>query len=340
MISGETVYGECLENPRTEGGIVNNMGLADRILPQISGVYAAMPTTFGVDGRVDPEAVDPVIEFLLGAGISGLCVGGATGEYPVCSIKEREILFRRVAKRSNGRVPLIFGIGAGNAAQVGYLAKVAHDCGGSAVLLPPPFYFRYNPEDVVEFIRNLGKGLPLPVLIYYIPQFTNPFDLRKALKLIEVTPNIVGIKDSSGMPENPVLFAAAKARTPMLYFSGDDSLLIDALLHGADGAISGVASACPEVLMAIEMIRRSGTGNYPDWLQKLLMEFILQIDSFPAPWGVKLALEARGFKLGPLSWTGSTQMNIRIEAFQKWFRAWLPVCLEACASSGSHAKHE
>jgi len=315
------------------------MGQANKILPQISGVYAAMTTTFGTDGVVDPEAVDTIVEFLIGAGINGLCVGGATGEYPACSIKEREILFRRVAKLSNGRVPLIFGVGAGNAAQVGYLAKVAHDCGGDAVLLPPPFYFRYQPEDTVEFIRNLGQDLPLPVLIYYIPQFTNPFDLRKGLQLIEATPNIVGIKDSSGLGENVVLIAEAKARVPMLYFSGDDSLLIDAFHHGAGGAISGVASACPELLMAIEKIRRS-TNSYPDWLQKLLKEFIAQIDGFPAPWGIKLALEARGFKLGPLSWKGGTQMNVRIEAFRQWFRAWLPVCLDACASNSSHAERE
>ena len=309
------------------------MDLAKKVVPDISGVYAAMTTPFGDDGLPDFEALDPVVDFLLDAGVDGLCVGGATGEYPSCSIKERELIFRRVAARSKGRVPLIFGIGAGNAAQVRYLAKVALECGGSAVLLPPPFYYRYDARDLVEFIRTLGSDLPLPVLIYNIPQFTNPFDLCDALQLVETAPNIVGIKDSSGRRENLPMLAEAKARMHMIYFSGDDSLLIDALHHGADGAISGVASACPELLMAVEKIRRSGSGNYSGWIQDLLNEFIAQIDAFPAPWGIKLAMEERGLQMGPLSWTGSWQMDSRIEAFRRWFGDWLPVCLEACASN-------
>lgn len=314
------------------------MGVPDKEVPQISGLYAAMPTPFRDDGVPDLEAIDPIVDFLIDAGLEGLCVSGATGEYPACSIRERELLFQRVAARTKGRVRLIFGIGAGNAGQVRYLANVALDCGGCAVLLPPPFYYRYDAGDLAEFIRSLGQDLPLPVLIYYIPQFTNPFDIRDALQLIETVPNIIGIKDSSGRRENPSLLAEAKSRVPMAYLCGDDSLLIDALHHGADGAISGVASACPELLMAIEKVRRCGGGVYSSKIQELLDEFISQIDAFPAPWGIKLAMETRGLQMGPLSWSGGRQLNSRIEAFRQWFRGWLPSCLEACATEAPPAE--
>jgi len=314
------------------------MGMPDGTAGQLNGVYAAMPTPFGKEGRPDLGALDPVVDFLIDAGVTGLCVGGATGEYPACSIRERELIFQRVAARTKGRVPLIFGVGAGNSAQVGYLGKVALECGGSAVLLPPPFYFRYDAKDLVEFIGDLGRGLPLPVLIYYIPQFTNRFDLADALRLIEEVPNIIGIKDSSGIPENVQAIGKAKTSLSMTYFSGDDSLLINALHHGADGAISGVASACPELLAVIEEARRNGKDNYPDWAQKLLTEFIARIDAFPAPWGVKLAMEARGFQLGPLSWTGSRKLEGCAAEFRKWLDVWLPTCLEACSSHNASAK--
>lgn len=297
---------------------------------KLEGVFAALPTVFDNDGRPDPEALDPIVEFLIDSGVDGLCVGGATGEYPACSVQEREAMFRRVAEHAKNRVSLIFGIGAGTAAQVGHLANVALECGGIAALLPPPFYFRYDPRDTVAFLRNLAGNSPLPVLIYYIPQFTNPFDLRDALQLIETAPNFAGIKDSSGMRGNIPLIANAKAKMSMTYFSGDDSLLIDALRHGADGAISGVASACPELLVEIEKVRRGGAKHFPDWTQKLLNEFISHIDPFPAPWGIKLAMEARGFQLGPLSWKGSRTMESSISAFREWFEAWLPGCLDAC----------
>jgi 4-hydroxy-tetrahydrodipicolinate synthase len=302
------------------------MHTPDRTVGPLHGVYAAIPTPFGNNGQPDLPALDPVVDFLIGAGMDGLCVGGATGEYPACSVHERELLFRHVGSRIKDQVPLIFGVGAGNAAQVRYLANVAHESGGKAVLLPPPHYFRYDAGDVVEFIRNLGRSFPLPVLIYYIPQFTNPFDLSDALKLIEAVPNIVGIKDSSGMRENVPLIAKAKTKMPMIYLSGDDSQLINAYQHGADGAISGIASACPELLVAIEKIRQSGTESYPDSVQKLLKDFIDQISALPVPWGVKVAMEVRGFQMGPLSWAGGKEMETRINAFREWFGAWLP-CL-------------
>lgn len=311
------------------------MDLAKKVVPEISGVYAAMTTPFRDDGTPDLEALDPVVTFLIDAGVEGLCVGGATGEYPVCSVKEHELLFRRVAAHAKGRAGLIFGVGAGNAAAVRYLAEVARECGGSAVLLPPPFYYRYDAGDVIEFFRALGKDLPLPVLIYNIPQFTNPFNLRDALRLIETVPNIVGIKDSSGKRENLPLLAEAKAKTPMIYFIGNDSLLIDAFRNGADGAISGVASACPELLVAIGKTRRAASNNYAGPIQDLLNEFIAHINPLPAPWGIKLAMEVRGLRMGPLSWPGSPQMDSRIESFQRWFAGWLPGCLEACASGTS-----
>jgi 4-hydroxy-tetrahydrodipicolinate synthase len=308
------------------------MDLANKMVPKISGVYAAMPTPFGDDGLPDFEALDPAVDFLIAAGVSGLCIGGATGEYPACSVVERELIFRRVAARSKNSLPLMFGVGAGNAAQVKHLAQVALECGGNAVLLPPPYYYRYKSEEVVEFIHNLAKDLGLPVLIYYIPRFTNEFDPRDVLRLIETTPNVVGIKDSSGLRENVALLGEAKSRMRMLYFSGDDSLLIDAFRHGADGAISGVASAFPELVMAAEEVRRNEGGNYPAWIQRLLDEFISQIDALPTPWGVKLAAEARGLRMGPLSWSGGDQMASRIEDFRCWFGTWLPSSLKTIGS--------
>lgn len=313
------------------------MGTPDSMAGSLHGVYAAIPTPFGKDGQANLPALDPVIDFLIEAGVDGLCVGGATGEYPACSIRERELISQRIAARAQRRVSLILGVGAGNAAQASYLANVALECGASAALLPPPFYFRYNPEDVAEFTRDLAGGFPLPALIYYIPQFTNPFNLADAIQLIEVVPNIVGIKDSSGLGENVPLIAHAKAKTPMTYFSGADSQLVNAYQHGADGAISGVAAACPELLVTLERIRRSGTGYFPDRIQNLLNEFVGRITALPVPWGIKLAMEIRGFRMGPLSWTGSKKLETQIAAFQEWFRAWLPACLETCSSHNANA---
>jgi dihydrodipicolinate synthase/N-acetylneuraminate lyase len=311
---------------------------ADRALPALSGVFGALPTPFGDDGRPDLESLDPIVDFLVASGLDGLCVGGATGEYVACSVEDRAHLFRRVAERAKGRVPLIYGVGAGTTSQVICLAEVAAECGGIAVLVPPPFYFQYRPKDLVDILREVSANLPLPVLLYYIPQFTGRFDLREALRLIESTPNIAGIKDSSGSRKNLPLLARAKARFPMLYFSGDDALLFEAHRHGADGAISGVAAACPELLVAIEKAHRAGRRDRAKALQALLDEFIAQASAFPTPWGIKLALEARGFRVGPLSWPAGARMQSRMAKFREWFAPWMAHCLKVCSEDVSAKK--
>jgi Dihydrodipicolinate synthetase family len=48
----------------------------------LCGVYAALPTPLGDGGQPDVASLDALIEFLLGSGVSGFCVGGVTGEYP------------------------------------------------------------------------------------------------------------------------------------------------------------------------------------------------------------------------------------------------------------------
>jgi 4-hydroxy-tetrahydrodipicolinate synthase len=304
----------------------------DRIKLQgiLSGIFAALPTPFRPDGVPDNHRIDPLVDFLIGAGLHGLCVGGATGEYSAYSANDRGRLFRRVAERARGRVPLIFGVGAGTASQVIKLSEIAADCGGVAVLLPPPHYFRYEAEDVVDFLRLTSMKLALPTLLYHIPQFTNKIDLGDVLRLIETIPNIVGIKDSSGARENLPLFAEAKARLSMIYFVGDDALIFEAQEYGADGAISGIASVCPELLVAIQKALQAGQTEQARTLQKLVDEFIVQAAKLPAPWGIKLAVEARGFKMGPLSWPIGLQLELRSKSFREWFASWIGQCLQTC----------
>ncbi len=297
-----------------------------------SGVYAALPTPFKSDGSCDVGRLDPIIDFLMQAGINGVCVGGATSEYASCDLRERERIFYRAVRRVNGRLAVFMGIGAENRGQVFHLGKVAADCGAKAALLPPPVFFQYASEDLADFLAEVAGQLPLPVILYHIPQFTAPLGLRHILGLIEIVPNITGVKDSSGLARNLVVWERAKKRNNVRIFCGNDRLFQDALVHGADGAISGIAAFCPELLTAIYRAHHSGQAEKCQALQKLLLEVVRRVDRLPAIWGIKIALEVRGYALGPLGWKAGARLQGEIEGFKRWFQGWLPVCLQDCAS--------
>lgn len=290
------------------------------------GVYAALLTPSCEDAQ---RGFDRLVDCLAASGVAGLCVGGATGEYLAYGVEERSAFFRQVGEHCGGRLPFIAGIGAERSAQSLQLAEAAAREGASAVLLPSPSYFQYDADDLVEFIDRTARHCPLPVLLYHIPQFNRDPGLEKLLRLVETVPNIIGIKDSSGSREGLALIGPAKKRFPMKFFCGSDDLLLDALAAGADGAISGIATACPELVAALYRESTRQRERQTSFLQGLVNEFAVAIGKFPVPWGIRWAAEARGFDLGPVNWPLSETRKREAQAFRRWFEPWWLNCTQA-----------
>ena len=79
---------------------------------------------------------------------------------------------------------------------------------------------------------------------------------------------------------------------------GSDDLLLEAFEHGAVGMISGIASACPELILPVYEALRAGKKEQARALQARLDEFILRFRELPPPWAIKLALKVRGLEIG------------------------------------------
>jgi dihydrodipicolinate synthase/N-acetylneuraminate lyase len=103
------------------------------------------------------------------------------------------------------------------------------------------------------------------------------------------------------------------------------------LNHSADGAMSGVESACPELILAIYHAHKFGRIDEGRQLQSLLNKFIAAIAEFAVPWGIRWAIEARGFSIGPPIWPVSTKRQTQATGFWDWFTSWWPGCRERCS---------
>lgn len=296
----------------------------------LSGVFVALPAPYRPDGSPDAGKLHRILDFHLSRHVTGFCIGGVTGEYAASGLEERLTTLRDAARYLDGRAVLISGIGGEHRGQVDRLARTAADIGAIAALLPPPFYFQHDSQDLLEYLQTVAAELPLPVLFYNIPKFTSELNIEHVLTLIESVPNVIGIKDSSGRPENLPLLREAKDSMPMAFLIGNDKLLLDALQNGADGAISGLAAACPELIFGLYGAFRSGLFEKAKELQVLVDELITHIDGFPPPWAIKLGLEARGLELGARSWPLGKRLQVKAWEFQAWFREWFPKCENAC----------
>jgi 4-hydroxy-tetrahydrodipicolinate synthase len=287
------------------------------------GLFAAVATPVDDDGRLDLPALDRVIDFLVDAGVDGVCIGGATGEYPHFESADRIVVINQVAARLPAGRALLVGIGAPSMQRVIDLGRAAIDAGSSALLLPMPMFFRYEQHDLYAFCSSVSCTLEAPCLLYDLPDFTNGLLPATALALLCEGEFIVGIKDSSGREERLAEFAGARGDRGWTMFVGDDRLLHKGLQAGWSGGVSGVAGFCPELLVRLYRSFEDGEDDETARLQGLLDELIAQIAVFPTPWGIRIGLEARGVPTGPLPLPLTAERRRQIAAFTQWFSSWL-----------------
>jgi 4-hydroxy-tetrahydrodipicolinate synthase len=288
----------------------------------LSGVYAAAVTP-NLPGtlEIDYSGLLELLDFLAAGGVDGICLMGSTGEFAKYSSSDRQRAVYLGKKRS--RVPLIVGVGHPSLTGAVGIANDAVQAGADALLLMPPFFFPYAQPEIEAFCREFARevGTSVPILLYNIPQFTSGFSLQTARRLLD-TGLFAGIKDSGGdWPYFEELLRFKQERGFVL-FAGNDRIAARALQSGADGVLSGCASAVPELLVALAKSALTSDHARTESLNAGLTEFIDRIEIFPVPVGIKRAVTVRGQKAGENSVPLSAETQQALDAFAAWFQAW------------------
>jgi 4-hydroxy-tetrahydrodipicolinate synthase len=307
--------------------------LEEALSAQISGLYAAPIIPLNALGEPDPDAFDRVIDFLLDRGAEGICIGGATSEYPHFDLVERRALITSAALRTRGRGVLIAAVGSSSLRGVLALARHALNAGARALLLPAPHFFRYDQSDLEAFCREVCRSCPAPYLIYNLPGFTTGFELGTTIRLFRDEPGIVGLKDSSGDSAAIRPLAESRGRRELSLFAGSDHLIYEALTAGWNGAISGNINLCPELYASLFRSFRNGNLETARKCQEAISALGDRARALPFPWAVRIGLELRGIRVGPLPLPVSPSRSAQISDFKRWFERWLQTELPEIAKA-------
>ena len=289
----------------------------------VAGLFAAVATPVHPDGRIDLDTFDRVVDFLVAAGVTGIAIAGATGEYPHFETADRMAIVRRAAARLPSDRALLVGVGAPSMRLVIELGEAAMAAGSRALLLPTPMFFRYQQQDLEAFCTHVSGALRAPCLLYNLPGFTNGLELRTIVNLLRDQAFIVGNKDSSGNAASLPALAEERGTRPWSLLVGDDHLLLAGLRARWNGAVSGVAGFCPELLVSIYRSAAAGQLEEAARLQAMLDEVTARLAVFPTPWGIRIGLAARGYSTGPLPLPLTTQRQQQIADFTAWLPGWL-----------------
>jgi dihydrodipicolinate synthase/N-acetylneuraminate lyase len=295
-----------------------------------AGVYVASITPRRerqVD--VDLGAMLEVVDFLGAQPVQGIVLFGTTGEFVHFTLEERSRYVALLARRS--RVPVMANVSHSTLDGAVMMAEEAMTAGIAGVLIMPPHFYRYSEGTVEAFLLEFASQVAkrLPVFLYNIPAFTDAISTESVQRLM-ATGMFAGIKDSSGDPHVLEDLFRIRAKHRFTLLVGHDRLFAAARRKGADGAISGVACAVPELLVALDGLLRSGDEEKAGPLDARLQEFLDAISDLPVPVGIKSAAAVRGIKSGPLCAPPGPELQKKIGDFQAWFRDWLPGVQSEC----------
>ncbi len=143
------------------------------------------------------------------------------------------------------------------------MGYAAAEAGASGLVVAPPYYFLYTQEDLIRYIERLAADLPLPILLYNIPQFTKVAFAVETVQRASQIPHVVAIKDSSGDLEYlGQLSQGVRHRRDFGVFIGPEEKLVDGMQAGACGGVCGGANLFPHLF--VELYNRVRND---DWAQ-------------------------------------------------------------------------
>jgi len=265
----------------------------------LSGVFPALTTPYAADGSVSVQDIKHNIGKYNATGIAGYVANGSTGESVLLSRKEVETVLVAVKESAAPGKLLIAGTGAESTAETIERTKRAAELGYHVALVKTPYYYKplYKPEVYIAHFRRVADASPIPVMLYSVPQFTGIALEAPEVGVLSQHPNIIGIKESSGVVQRAAeMLGAAPSSFQILV--GSASMMFPSMVLGAVGAILALGSALPEQCVALFEAVRTGNFAKARELQSLIVQASKLIVSQCGIPGVKYAMDEAGLRGG------------------------------------------
>jgi 4-hydroxy-2-oxoglutarate aldolase len=283
----------------------------------LRGVFAPVVTTFGPgdNEELDLAAFAANGHAHLAAGLDGLVVTGSTGEAALLDAAERGALVDTARTIVPSDKALIVGTGAESTRTCLAQTRDAAARGADAVLVVAPHY--YASAMTIDALRahyqRVADESPVPVILYSIPKYMH-FSLPPALVAeLAQHENVIGIKDSSGQPDQLAAFLQVQSST-FSVLTGNAQLFHHALKAGAPGAILAAALFAPQGAVGVYRSACNGDETGAETAQRTVTVLGAKIVGELGIPGIKAAMDQVGLNGGkvrmPLRELGAEQIAV------------------------------
>lgn len=261
-------------------------------MKKLYGTGVALITPFTPQLDIDFKALKKLLNHTA-KGVDYYVVMGTTGESVTLSSEEKAEVLQFVKNNNSKNLPIVYGIGGNNTADVLETLKKSDLSGVDAILSVSPYYNKPSQEGIYQHFKVVADKSPVPVLLYNVPGRTGSNITADTTLRLAQHQNIIGTKEASGNIEQ-CMRIAKYAPKDFLLISGDDMLTVPLYALGAKGVISVLANAYPVVFR--KMKEFAFAGNYGRAAQELFK--LLDINGLMYeegnPVGVKIVLSELG----------------------------------------------
>ncbi|MFZ1729502.1 MAG: 4-hydroxy-tetrahydrodipicolinate synthase [Bacteroidota bacterium] len=261
--------------------------------PRLSGLGTALITPFKTDGEVDLAVMRQLTLRQIENGVDMLVPCGTTGE--AVTLEENEFLqiLETVVEVSNGRVPVIAGVGSNSTAKTIANAKLAEARGVDAVLVVGPYYNKPSQEGYYQHYEAVADAVQCGVVMYNVPGRTGGnITAETQLRIAEIE-NVIATKEASANFSQ--IYDIVKGRPEgFSVLSGDDDLAVAQIAIGMDGVISVISNEMPSEFSHMIHLALEGDFVKAREIHYRLIDLLRGnfIESSPAP--VKTAMAMMG----------------------------------------------
>jgi dihydrodipicolinate synthase/N-acetylneuraminate lyase len=266
----------------------------------VVGIFPPVVSPFTKDEELDLGALRREVAYNLSLGVTGVCVGGSTGEGHALEAHEIGQLVKTAQDEVKGRIPVMAGIITTTTREAVKRAKAARDAGAQAVMVTPPIYQICSDDGMYDFYSTIHRESGLPVVVYNV--LTNaPVTPKLMQRMANNTAEtgLIATKESIG--------GSLETLTELLQTIGDkisvtwahDWLLYPGLAIGATGSISGAAALLPRHCLELWDAIHTNKVARAQELHFAITDVCSQISRYNWPAGVKACINMQGRDVGP-----------------------------------------
>ncbi|VTR93973.1 dihydrodipicolinate synthase : Dihydrodipicolinate synthetase family protein OS=Blastopirellula marina DSM 3645 GN=DSM3645_02128 PE=3 SV=1: DHDPS [Gemmata massiliana] len=208
------------------------------------GVFPAVCTQFHADQSLNIPGTLAHVDAMLAAGVHGLVMMGSVGENTTLDPAEKKELLKATVAHIGKRVPVLTGVAEYTTTGACRWAADAARLGADGLMVLPPMVYKSDERETITHFRAVAKASDLPIMVYNNPPAYKVDITPEMFVEMADEPKFACIKESSDNPRR-ITDIINLTKDRYVIFAGVDDLVVECMILGAVGWVSGLVNAFP-----------------------------------------------------------------------------------------------